>query len=359
MRRLCAGVSVVCLVGLHAVGGSRISAAQRRDDGPRTASAGELIISEFRLRGPNGPNDEFIEIYNASGGPHTVAAVSGTGYGIAASDGTTRCTIPNGTVIPNRGHFLCASSNGYSLGAYPAGNGTTATGDATFTTDIPDNAGIAIFNNNSGGGSYSVANLSNAVGSTSESNDVRRHRYPALTPTNGDARFTREPAVGAPAAGDLRVDAMQTTLDRESAAGGYRQQRQRLHVRHPNGGALGAAHRRAGAGASPRRSRAARPGRRGSTRARRARRANRCAIWRLPARAPFGTLDLRRTWTNTSGDDHASPSGSWTSRRSWRRQRRHFRPRSSGNASVTVVDHRAAPVSATSCRGRRSSHPFR
>ena len=32
--------------------------------------------------------------------------------------------------------------------AYSAGNGPTATGDATYATDIPDNAGIALFNNN-------------------------------------------------------------------------------------------------------------------------------------------------------------------------------------------------------------------
>ena len=56
--------------------------------------------------------------------------------------------------------------------AYPAGNGTTATGDATYTTDIPDNAGIALFNNNTGGGSYSLANRLDAVGSTSEANTL-------------------------------------------------------------------------------------------------------------------------------------------------------------------------------------------
>ncbi len=114
----------------------------------------QLVISEFRVRGPNGANDEFIELYNNSGADHTVVAASGTGYGVAASDGTTRCSVPNGTVIPNRGHYLCVNSVGYSLASYPAGNGTTATGDATYTTDIPDNAGIALFNNNTGGGSY-------------------------------------------------------------------------------------------------------------------------------------------------------------------------------------------------------------
>jgi len=135
-------------------------------------ASGQLIISEFRYRGPNGANDEFIEIYNNSGADHTVAAASGSGYGVAASDGTTRCSIPNGTVIPNRGHYLCVNSVGYSLASYPAGNGTTATGDATYTTNIPENVGIAIFNNNSAGASYSLANRMDAVGTTAEANTL-------------------------------------------------------------------------------------------------------------------------------------------------------------------------------------------
>ena len=159
-----------------------------------TATAGQLTISEFRVRGPNGASDEFIEIYNASGADHTVAAASGTGYGVAASDGTTRCSIPNGTVIPNRGHYLCVNSVGYSLASYPAGNGTTATGDATYTTDIPDNAGIALFNNNTGGGSYVLANRIDAVGSTSEANTLYKEGtgYPALTPFSIDYSFYRD-----------------------------------------------------------------------------------------------------------------------------------------------------------------------
>ena len=49
-------------------------------------AAAQLIISEFRVRGPNGANDEFIEIYNNSGADHTVAG-GGTGYAVAASNG--------------------------------------------------------------------------------------------------------------------------------------------------------------------------------------------------------------------------------------------------------------------------------
>ena len=162
------------------------------------AADAQLIISEFRVRGPNGANDEFVEIYNNSGANHTVAAISGTGYGLAASDGVTRCTIPNGTVIPNRGHYLCVNSVGYSLASYPAGNGTTATGDATYTTDIPDNAGLALFNNNTGGGSYILANRLDAVGSTSEANALYKEGagYPALTSFSIDYSFTRRPPGG-------------------------------------------------------------------------------------------------------------------------------------------------------------------
>ena len=153
---------------------------------------GQLIISEFRVRGPNGLNDEFIEIYNNSGADHTVAG-GGTGYAVAASDGVARCVIPNGTVIPNRGHYLCVNSVGYSLASYPAGNGTTATGDATYTTDIPDNAGIAIFNT-SIAANFNLANRLDAVGSTSEANTLYKEGtgYPALVPFSIDYSFYRD-----------------------------------------------------------------------------------------------------------------------------------------------------------------------
>jgi hypothetical protein len=155
-------------------------------------AAGQLIISEFRVRGPNGANDEFIEIYNNSGADHTVAG-GGTGYGVAASNGVARCVVPNGTVIPNRGHYLCVNSVGYSLATFPAGNGTTATGDATYTTDIPDNAGIAIFNT-SIAANFTLANRLDAVGSSAEANTLYKEGtgYPALTPFSIDYAFYRD-----------------------------------------------------------------------------------------------------------------------------------------------------------------------
>jgi hypothetical protein len=147
-------------------------------------TSAQLIISEFRVRGPNGANDEFIELYNNSGADHTVAG-GGTGYAVAASNGVARCVVPNGTVIPNRGHYLCVNSVGYSLASYPAGNGTTATGDATYTTDI-FNTSVA--------GNFILANRLDAVGSTSEANTLYKEGtgYPALTPFSIDYSFYRD-----------------------------------------------------------------------------------------------------------------------------------------------------------------------
>jgi uncharacterized repeat protein (TIGR01451 family) len=167
--------------------------------------AGDLLISEFRLRGPgtvvgspgrNGQNnsalDEFIEVYNNTEQPHLVTSGTGSGYGIVASDGVLRCSIPNGAIIPAKGHFLCVNSNGYSLSSYPAGNGTTATGDASYTTDIADNAGIALFNNNNN--DYTLDTRLDAAGSTSEANTLYKEGtgYPALTPFQIDYSFYRD-----------------------------------------------------------------------------------------------------------------------------------------------------------------------
>jgi hypothetical protein len=190
---------------------------------PSSSLAGGLVISEFRVRGTGGASDEFIEIYNDSGADHTVVAVSGTGYGIAASDGVVRCSIPNGTVIPNRGHYLCVNSVGYSLASYPAGNGTTATGDATYVTDIPDNAGIAIFNNNTGGASFTLANRFDAVGSTSEANTLYKEGtgYPALTPFSIDYAFARDECGKSGSITTLGICAISTPKDTDNNAADF------------------------------------------------------------------------------------------------------------------------------------------
>jgi uncharacterized repeat protein (TIGR01451 family) len=150
--------------------------------------AGDILISEFRLRGPdpNGAANEFIELYNNT---DTAMAISTTddssGWAVAASDGIVRFVIPNGTIIPARGHFLGVNSTGYSLSSYPSGNNgtnpTNATGDAAYTLDIPDNAGIAIFRT-SDSKNFSTATRLDAVGSTTEANTLYKEGtgYPAM-----------------------------------------------------------------------------------------------------------------------------------------------------------------------------------
>ena len=156
--------------------------------------AGDILISEFRLRGPAGATDEYIEVYNNADTPHAVQAPDGSaGYAIVASDGVIRCTIPNKTLLPARGHFLCVNSAGYSLDLYPGGETTTATGDITYTADIPDNAGIAIFRT-SNSENFNVTNRLDAAGSTSEANTLYKEGtgYPALSPLGLDYALYRD-----------------------------------------------------------------------------------------------------------------------------------------------------------------------
>jgi hypothetical protein len=160
-----------------------------------------LIISEFRLRGPNGPNDEFVEIYNNSDSPHTVNSFDNSlGYALVGSSNallndnlvTTRFVIPNGTVIPARGHFLAVNSVGYSLNNYPAGNGTTATANITYTIQIPDNTGLALFGT-SVSGNYNSANRIDAVGSNTDTNPLFREGvgYPSIPSSALEGSFFR------------------------------------------------------------------------------------------------------------------------------------------------------------------------
>ena len=172
-----AGGSDVFLVSGDTEGGSGTCAAPTPTPTPTPTpvpGGTSLIISEFRLRGPNGANDEFIEIYNNSNNAISVQANDGSsGYAVAASDGLVRFVIPNGTIIPARGHFLGVNSLQYSLANYPAGSGVTANGNATYTLNINDNAGIALFRT-ANSVNFNLVFRLDAVGSTSVANAIFR-----------------------------------------------------------------------------------------------------------------------------------------------------------------------------------------
>ncbi|HUC20769.1 MAG TPA: choice-of-anchor Q domain-containing protein, partial [Candidatus Polarisedimenticolaceae bacterium] len=123
-----------------------------------------LMISRFRMNGPGGSQDEFVEIYNPATTPHTVASgnCGGGGYGVYASagNGTTSnsaalvCQIPNGTVIPAGGYYLCTgvAYTLNNLGRNGGTDGATAVGDSAIgcngqcNADIPNDAGLALMN---------------------------------------------------------------------------------------------------------------------------------------------------------------------------------------------------------------------
>lgn len=99
------------------------------------AVSSTIVISEFRTRGPNGGNDEFVELFNLSTSPVNIG-----GWRLRGSSGTggtgNRATIAVGTTLQPGCHYLLTHS-GYS--------GAVA-GDKTYSTGISDDGGIALIN---------------------------------------------------------------------------------------------------------------------------------------------------------------------------------------------------------------------
>jgi len=124
-----------------------------------------IIISEFRLDGPNGTGDEFVEIVNNTSSPKTIVssdAPTQTGFsvwGIVAGAPRKICTIPNNTLMIPGQHYLCARVPGYELGNYAAPDQNTAVLQPGSSLDV--DGGIALFSSedvqiNSDGTFFSV-----------------------------------------------------------------------------------------------------------------------------------------------------------------------------------------------------------
>jgi hypothetical protein len=138
------------LMNLTSPSGATVSRAQATGTIKQANLAGTFIISEIRTSGPAGLGDDFVELYNNTDSPLTVAASDASaGYGVFKMG--TNCnatpvliaTIPNGTVIPARGHYLLVGSQ-YSLANY--GGAGAAAGDQTLTSDIESDRNVGVFN---------------------------------------------------------------------------------------------------------------------------------------------------------------------------------------------------------------------
>jgi hypothetical protein len=105
---------------------------------PATGSAANVVISEFRTRGPDGASDEFVEIYNP-----TSNAVDISGWTLSASNssGTVqeRATVPAGILLRSGQYYLFAH-NSYTTSTTPS----SPSPNVRYGTSISDDGGIAL-----------------------------------------------------------------------------------------------------------------------------------------------------------------------------------------------------------------------
>jgi predicted extracellular nuclease len=149
------------------------------------AQAADLSISQFRVRGPAGGNDEFVELFN--GGSKSLDL---SGYKLNASNASgttgTRLTLPAGTSVPAGCYLLLTNgaSGGYS------GN---VTGDVKYSTGVTDDGGLALLDGSgqtldqvglSAGSAYKAGTPLASLGSTNADKGYRRKTDTAGLPIN-------------------------------------------------------------------------------------------------------------------------------------------------------------------------------
>ncbi len=95
-----------------------------------------VVISEFRMRGPNGVNDEFVELFNPTGAPVNIGNWIVRQSSGCASVITNQFTIPANTILLAGQHYLAAASI----------NSSVTGADQVFTPGLADDGGIALIN---------------------------------------------------------------------------------------------------------------------------------------------------------------------------------------------------------------------
>ena len=142
---------------------------------PAVASSSGVVISELRFRGPNGGNDEFVELLNTANTPVDVSGWALKGCNSSGVIGT-RSTVPAGTVFDPGQHYLFTNnaSGGYS---------GTVPGDAKYGTGITDTGGARLI---AADGSTVVDQVGSTGGNPCREGDGLRPPT-----TNGENAFER------------------------------------------------------------------------------------------------------------------------------------------------------------------------
>lgn len=145
---------------------------------PASASESGVVISEFRFRGPDGGNDEFVELLNASGSAVDVSGWSLQGCASSSGSPSNRAVVPSGTTLASGDHYLFTNDNGYT--------GQVA-GDTTYSTGISDTGGARIVD--------ASGTAVDGVASSDGADDQCREGAGLNLPTsNGDNAFERKNA---------------------------------------------------------------------------------------------------------------------------------------------------------------------
>lgn len=138
-----------------------------------------IVISEFRVRGPSGGNDEFIELHNVSSVPVSIGGWKVKGSNNAGGGTTTpRATIPAGVIVP-AGCFYLLTNNG------AAGYSGSVPGNLTYGTGITDDGGIAITRPDD----TIVDQVGMSAGSAFKEGDI----LASLGPSNQNRGYERKP----------------------------------------------------------------------------------------------------------------------------------------------------------------------
>jgi uncharacterized protein len=144
-----------------------------------SVQAADVVVSQFRARGPAGGNDEFVELYNSGS-----AAVDVSGYKFNASNASgttgTRLTLPAGASIASGCYLLLTNkaSGGYS--------GSVA-GDLTYSTGVTDDGGLALLD--------ASGNVSDQIGLSTGSAYKAGTPLASLGSTNADQGYGRVTSV--------------------------------------------------------------------------------------------------------------------------------------------------------------------
>ena len=140
---------------------------------------GDVVISEFRTRGPAGGNDEFVELRNRSGGPVEISGWRLQGCAAGSGDASNRATVDSDVFLPAGGSYLFGNTAaaGYSGAVEP---------DQTYGTGFTD-----FLNSNSSG--IRIADAAGTVrdGVGSPSSPCREGTGITTPTANGDNSFER------------------------------------------------------------------------------------------------------------------------------------------------------------------------